>query len=152
MLKKDTFVDLTAHFIATSVVAFLFFNYSRDFKVVFACFLGGILVDLDHLIDYFLYFGLHFNLKYFFQSRFLLSRKVYLFLHHWELAAVLAVIAFLGKSMYLSAFTVSLSLHLLIDNVQRDNKFFYLFSYRLYHKFNAEKLCPRLLERLNSFI
>ncbi len=152
MIRKDTFWDLTAHFTATLLIAALFLIYSKDPKVILYCFLGGVLVDLDHLIDYFLYFGFNFNLKYFFEGRFLLSRRIYLFLHGWELVLVLVLLSFLNKSLGLWTFTVSLGVHIFIDNIQRDNKLFYLFSYRLYHKFNAEKLCPNLSERLDSFV
>lgn len=119
-------------------------------------FLGGFLLDSDHLIDYILVFGSKFRLNYFLESyEFLTSRKVYVFFHAWEwvIALILLIIFLSGKQLlaknpalktvriFLIAFTLAMALHLFFDSVSNDVKpVSYSLIYRLLNNFNADKI------------
>ncbi|OGI22331.1 MAG: hypothetical protein A2808_01040 [Candidatus Moranbacteria bacterium RIFCSPHIGHO2_01_FULL_55_24] len=108
-------------FLALLAGFFVWLLWRRPVVSFAAAFLGGVLIDLDHLIDYFLAFGLHFRLDYFLQGyQFLKSDKLYVLFHGWEYVVLLAVLAFAMKSkLWLKSAILSLSLgmffHLLID-------------------------------------
>lgn len=86
-----------------------------------AAFCGAVLIDLDHLIDYFLAFGLHFNIFSFIQgAQFAKNEKIYVLFHGWEYVILLVGIAWLIKSnMKLKVAFLALALgaffHLLMD-------------------------------------
>src|SRR3989344_955256 len=64
---------------------FVWKKYHKPIPAFAAAILGGFFIDIDHLFDYFLVFGLNFNLDYFLNSyQFISSRKVYVPFHAWE--------------------------------------------------------------------
>ena len=84
--------------------------------------LGGFLIDLDHVIEYFLVFGSHFNLQYFLEGRqFLISDKVRLVFHAYEYFPLLLVLAYLLRqkkkvAIFLLALAFSGLVHLVSDS------------------------------------
>lgn len=122
------------------------FFQKRDWGVLIA-FWGGFLIDLDHLLEYFLVFGWHFNLAYFLEGReFLLSNKIHLWFHAWEY-----VILFLGlgvifkrrKILEVSFIVLAFSIvvHLISDAlINRYQLKYYSLAYRAEAGFAAEKL------------
>ena len=74
------------------------YGLGRYFKKPWLCLilalLAGWLIDLDHVLEYFLVFGPHFNLIYFLQGReFLLSDKIHILFHAWEWVLLLGSVA-----------------------------------------------------------
>lgn len=121
--------------------------YKNIWLGVLAGFLGGFLIDLDHVLEYFFVFGLTFNFTYFFSGRqFLTSDKVYLIFHAWEWLLVLGGVAYLlRKKLALKVFFLALSLAVLV-HLTSDvliNGFpikFYSIIYRGTHNFSAPAL------------
>ena len=77
-------------------------------------------IDLDHLIDYFLYYGFSFNLHDFaLGTQFAYSGKVYVFFHSWELLLLLLTAGFYQikkKNNYvLFVITLGMLSHVLYD-------------------------------------
>lgn len=144
-MHTQTKLDLAAHFsVAVICSAALFFKFhSLAYAAVFAA--GSIFIDLDHFIDYFLYRN-KFSLSHFVNSAYLKSGKSYIFLHSWELVIILALIAGLTGSALLTVFSLSLVIHLCIDNVQRRRPLFYFLIYRMINKFDARFLVPEHFE------
>ena len=72
------------------LVGFLIWKYLfKNINVFLIAFLGGVLIDLDHLFDYFLAFGAKFNLTYFAKGyQFLKSDKIYIPFHSWEIVII----------------------------------------------------------------
>jgi len=149
--KKILFLDLSAHFLITLIFSVFIYLRYLDFKMVGLVFLGGILIDLDHLFDYFLFFGWDFRLDKFLSSYFLLSGKVYLPFHSWELIFILSFFTLVYNSLWLSIFTLSLGLHILTDHIQRKDPLFYFMLYRLFCNFEVGQLCPELAQRSQNF-
>lgn len=143
-IKRRTAIDLSAHFISTGLFAVIIYKISASFIYAGIFILGGILIDLDHFIDHFIHFKNRFTLNDFFNSTYLKSGKVYLFLHSWELNLCILLAALVTKSYALFMFFLSLSIHLSIDNIQRKNRLAYFLIYRCYKKFDRDILLPEL--------
>lgn len=96
------------------------------YQCLFTAVLAGVLVDLDHLIDYFLVFGLSLNFDYFARGyQFLKSDKMYILFHGWEYVAILSATAIsirrsnIYKAVALSA-ALALFIHLSTDVILND--------------------------------
>lgn len=109
-------------FITLAISLFLFWRY-RNWRLIPICFLFGFFIDADHLVDYFSYSGLNFNLQNFFNTKSYMipSGKIYVPLHGWEFAIVFWLISrWIGKKKKINGPEWAISLpflaHLLIDN------------------------------------
>lgn len=86
-----------------------------------AAFFGSVLLDLDHLIDYYIAFGLHFDMLSFIHGeQFAKNDKIYVLFHGWEYVILLITVAWLIRSnIKLKVAVLALALgtffHLLID-------------------------------------
>lgn len=116
---------------------------------LFGALLGGVFIDLDHLIDYVLVFGPHFRLDYFLRGyQFLQSGKVYVLFHGWEYVIILLLSLFFirKKSLAAAAFVLSLAVsmlfHLCFDVYVNDGMTVRAYSvlYRLSHNFDSKEM------------
>lgn len=123
---------------------------NKPISIFAATLLGGVFIDLDHLIDYFLAFGTKFNLFYFLKGyQFLKTEKIYIPLHSWELVIIffLIILFFMNFKRFITlrtlllAFSISLFLHLSID-VFTNNMLpqSYFLTYRMQNNFNLKNL------------
>jgi len=108
---------------------------------------GGFLIDLDHVLEYFLVYGFHFNPSYFLQGRqFLISDQLHLWFHAWEYVPILIFFGWLFRKketlkaiLFTLAFTGSL--HLFTDCIINQVPLkFYSLSYRASQNFSTLKL------------
>lgn len=108
--------------------------------------LGDFFIDLDHLIDYFLAFGTTFHLDQFIKgAHFAVSGKNYVFFHAYEYPVILTAIAYFIKKrplkMFILAFALGLTLHLIVDTVQNGMTLpAYSIIYRLLHNFDLNSM------------
>ncbi len=104
--------------------------------------LGGFLIDLDHLIDYFFAFGFDFNLNHFFKGyQFLKTDKVYVLLHSFEIYFLITVGGLLIQNNYIIVFAQALLVHLFSDIIINKLPFrMYSFIYRFVHNFDTKYL------------
>lgn len=135
-------MDLSAHLVSTMIFTALIYRATNNFTYAGIFILGGILIDLDHFIDYFIYYKNRFKLDDFLCIRFLRSGKTYVFFHSWELVIIILITALAGEFHGWFIFSLSLAQHLFIDNVQKKNPWFYFLIYRLFKRFNVEALLP----------
>lgn len=141
-MPQSTFFDLLKHFLVSSAIAiFLWLKY-RDIKLLVITYFMGVLVDLDHLFDYFFWSGWHFNLAEFLNPSVYVkpTGKVFVFLHGWEYLLLLCFIAKKLKreipGIYPALFFPYLC-HLLIDQSPfMRAPLAYFFFYRLINNFN----------------
>jgi hypothetical protein len=141
-------IDITIHLISTCIAGLAIYLFTASLFYLEIFILGGVLVDLDHLLDYFCYSRGSFSLADFINVRHLKAGKVYLFLHSWELDLLLLLAAPLVKSSVMFLLGLGLTLHLLIDQAQRKNKLFYFLFYRFSKDFNAFSLLEGEKEKL----
>lgn len=110
--------------------------------------LGGVLIDLDHLIDYFLAFKWQWKLAYFLKGyQFLKSDKVYVLFHGWEYVVFLGLVVLIvdmnaGVRVGLFALGLGALFHLIVDTFVNHGMTFrgYSFFYRLQRGFDVEKI------------
>ncbi len=112
-----------------------------------SCLLGGVLIDIDHLVDYFVYAGAHFRVHEFVEAchehR---LKRLYLFFHSYELLGLLILITYLsGWNMVLLGLSVGTSAHLLCDQIVNGRKYktrtyFYFLLFRISRGFRTESL------------
>lgn len=140
--KTHLILDLSSHFLSTFVLAALIYLKTGNPSYAGILVLAGIFIDLDHCIDYFLFFKTNFNLRDFLNCSYLKSGRVYIFLHSWEINFIIFIIALSIDSYSLFLLFVGFSSHLVIDNLQRKNVFCYLIIYRFLKKFNLSVIMP----------
>ncbi len=147
------------HVILSLLVAYCIWKFSNlrskvyHLKsIIFASLLGGFFIDIDHLFDYVVAFGLRFRIDYFFKGyQFLKSNKIYLLLHSWELVAFIVLIVLLTfkhsnfrtLKLALLTFSIALFLHLIVDmKVDYVSLRGYSFIYRWTHNFDLNYFVP----------
>jgi len=155
-------MPLTLHlFIHFSLAVLTGYICGRIFKDVYLGLLAGLLagffIDLDHVLEYFLVFGPSFNLQYFLESRqFLLSDKIRLYFHAWELALLLLVGAWFFRhrqkaKLFLITLALAGTVHLISDVFINNYNFkYYSLVYRYQKGFAAEKLLSPAAYQLNQ--
>ncbi|HTY45532.1 MAG TPA: hypothetical protein VMD52_06045 [Patescibacteria group bacterium] len=134
-------LDIAAHVCIALALSFLVWKRSGSLAHVLIVICAGVLIDVDHFVDY-LSVQRRFDLTLFFSTTYIEKGKVYLFLHSWELIALLFLLGFWLHSagVFLCAF--SLAVHVAVDNLQRRQPFVYFFIFRLINKFDVRKLFP----------
>ncbi len=144
------FVHLSLHVVTAFLAGFIswFLFGSLEFSLIGGI-IGAVLIDLDHLIDYFLAFGWQWRLPYFLKGyQFLKSDKIYILFHGWEYVILLTVSAWfvigMNSDFGIGLFSLCLGMifHLAIDMYVNQGVSFktYLFLYRLRYGFGIEKL------------
>lgn len=143
------FRDEIMHFLASFLIAIFFANAFREPSSTFiGAFLGGFLIDADHLLDHYLAFGLrNFKLRDFLSGKaFEKSQKVYVVFHGWEYPLILSFLTYLFIENKTAAalcisFAVSLLFHLVIDTLTNQvTPLGYSFLYRYTNHFRRAKI------------
>jgi len=133
-----------SHVIASGVVASIFYIYFRSAFGSLVCFLSGILIDTDHVLDYYLnYRTFSAGFKHFYNSCIELKLdKLLLVLHSYELILILWILVFIFQNnLLLIAISAGLTQHMLLDQIGNNaGKFSYFFIFRLCKGFGKDCL------------
>ena len=129
------------HVIVSLFAGSLLWLWLRSLPGAAACFLAGVFVDLDHFFDYF-YNNHRFNLRRFFEvfKRGIL-KNIFVFLHSWELGAVLIVVLIVApetlRPIVIGLF-VGFIIHLALDNIfNKHSRWAYFLAYRWWNGFDG---------------
>lgn len=152
----DLFWHETIHIVLSLICGyFVWRKYKRALTSFLAAFAGGVLIDLDHLYDYFLVYGFSFDLNTFLIGRhFELNNKIIVPLHAWELVILLFILFFylkahkklrkIKKAYLLSlilALALGISSHLAFDNITNHIRLpGYFLIYRIANNFEIKKI------------
>lgn len=111
---------------------------------------ASILIDLDHVVDYLLEtrrwsrpFGVFAFYK---EGNF---SRVFLFLHSWELAAILLIGGWQSERSWAMAIGLGFAFHISMDTLcwcvlrSRVTPMLYLFGFRLSRRFSADRILKR---------
>lgn len=111
------------------------------------CFLTGVLIDVDHFIEYAIHYGLkNFNFKEFYQTCRKMARrieeggveKLYLVFHAIEIAILLWLSFIFTKNIYLLAIALGYTGHIILDVAANEAKpHAYLISWRMKNGFRT---------------
>lgn len=128
-----------SHLTIGLIVGFILNFFFKKKNLIFLALAISILVDIDHLFDYFLYYGLSLHSPISGSNYFCLSGKLYILLHAWEYLPLILFLALYFKKLKAFLITIFLSLagHYFLD--QFTNSIYplgYLLIYRLVNNFD----------------
>lgn len=159
-MNTETLIDFILHVTFTGFTSYVIYKkWGHRSSAVWGAVIGGMLIDSDHLIDYFLAYGAHFNVSTFLRGyEFLVSNKLHILFHAWEyIAIILLVIVFLDKKRtvmrtFLLSLALSMFFHLTIDTILHKNQLkVYSIAYRASVNFDLDKLStPEQILRQNK--
>lgn len=142
------YIHLAIHFILAVLSGYAVGAYfKKPVTGLLAGVAGGFLIDLDHVLEYFLVFGWEFNIFSFLDGeQFLVSGLIRLWFHAWEYIPILVILAWLfRRQLYAKTIVLALvlggSVHLLSDVMINNYPFRnYSLIYRYRQDFKAENL------------
>lgn len=141
------FIHLLIHASLALLIGYLLGLYfGRPVLMIFVSLLTGFFIDIDHLLEYLLYFRA-FNLNSFLASQHLIeSGQVFLYFHAWEYVILLLILAlifhrrYLIKAVLITA-ALSMFVHLVSDCFINSMPFkYYSIIYRAKHNFEIERI------------
>ncbi len=136
----------TSHMIASAVTSAAFAAATHSWEGTLACFLSGILIDIDHHFDLWIH-----RKKILFQLKHIYdfcekekNGKFYLVFHSYELLAIFWMgVIFLHLNNIWWGMAVGLSVHLLLDQIGNNLKpGTYFLWYRIKNNFSKESVFP----------
>jgi hypothetical protein len=135
------------HFIASLILASTFLYFTHSSLAFLLCLLAGFLLDIDHILDFWLYKRKITFSKEIFQEFYKKWNRVVVLLHSIELLIPLWIFAYVSKEYLVSlAITAGFVLHLTIDFLSYDlQPLSYFLTYRLLRKFHKEFICKEQL-------
>jgi hypothetical protein len=137
-------MTLKQHVAVSAVSAVAVGVFFRSSSAAAACLSCGVLVDLDHFIDFWMNRGFKLNPGEFFDFCYYGTSPTFVdLLHGWEYVPLLAgLIALPGWRNVAIGATVGYSLHLLGDQIfnRHLHRYTYFLSYRIYHRFDSRRI------------
>lgn len=132
------FVDEIMHGVVAAPFAVLLWYRSRSWRQLVVFYLVVYFIDLDHLVDYWLFYGLRFNWHEFVSLDFFAQKATaYLPLHAWEWTLILYPLSIKrGWKSLFAAINSGMFAHLVWDIHNFWNIEFYSIIYRAIHSFS----------------
>jgi len=129
---RDLIVQEIIHGLFALPFALIIWYKTRSVKNVFLLFVVTFLIDLDHLVDYFSFYGFSLHINEVLTGEFYAEmRRTYVPLHAWEWAIILGVIAKIrGWKSYYTAILFGLLPHLIFDSIIVGSFLFYSIIFR----------------------
>ncbi|MBI2439848.1 MAG: hypothetical protein HYV35_00565 [Lentisphaerae bacterium] len=133
-------MEVPKHVVASILISALVWWVLRSAAAAAACFLVGVLIDLDHLFDHLYHHRGRLNLRRFFRAfRIEIMENIFVFLHSWEFVilwlALLLTVPEARQPVALGLF-IGFASHLLLDNLfNRHSRWAYFLLFRLRHGF-----------------
>ena len=144
----------TLEHLPTSILfSVLFFQSSQNIFLSVIPLFAGWLIDVDHLLDYYIYLkrtGKSIDLKFFFSGKYFKeNKKVIVIFHSWEIAILMFIYYFLSetpliKELFFYTFLSYLT-HIIIDQFTNKPAIFgYSTIYRINKKFDINFFCKQI--------
>jgi hypothetical protein len=119
----------------------------KSWKIAAVSFLSGVLIDIDHVFDYFWEFRKRLIVKEFFDvhcnNNFSFFSVIF---HSWELLFLLNIYAFfISCNHWIIGITLGFTQHLVLDQFfNKPKRWLYFFFWRLKNGFRIKKMLPKL--------
>jgi hypothetical protein len=142
-LRGEATIRLEHHTLVSLGFGLAFYFVFRSFAGALICFFAGILVDVDHYVDYVRDRGLNLNLKRFFEYGYGLEYdRLFILFHAYEYFVPLAFMLVLsGYNLFVAAVFTGFAQHLLFDQFTNPVKpLAYFITYRLKNRFSRESI------------
>lgn len=140
ILNNGLLISEISHGIVALPFAYFLWIKTKSIKKAIAVVILTYLVDFDHLLEYFLYFGSDFDLIEFLKVEYFRNfGKIHVPLHSWEIAFVLGYLSWKYKFKgWVSVFFVALLAHLIWDTYSNGlPPLFYFTTYRVLTGFSV---------------
>lgn len=124
--------------------------FTKSVYAALLCFLSGIFVDFDHIVEFIIHFGRKdFNFRKIYQvCEEMLFDRLYLIFHSAEIAILFWAAALYTKNIYLLSIAVGYSSHLLLDFIGNPiHAFSYFIIRRFIRGFETDRLMKKNLSR-----
>jgi hypothetical protein len=140
-------MKLEHHTAISVVIAGILYMIFKSWSLAISSLLTGILIDLDHLFDYFFIHNTRFNIKdffdYFYEER---HQKLVMIFHGWEWLILLGIIAKLTNwNPVITGILIGFVQHIILDiifNVPTSLRaFFVLWRYK--NNFESKSIYPK---------
>ena len=120
------------HGAAALPFAYILWRKTHTWKNVLILFAVTFLIDLDHLVDYFSYYGFSWHINEVITGEFYQQiRRTFVPLHAWEWAILIGVLAKMrGWKSYYTVILFGLLPHLIFDSIIVGSFIFYSIIYR----------------------
>lgn len=137
------------HAFASAIAGGALYTLTKSEHLAISCFLSGVLIDLDHLLDFFIFSKAKFSVKaLFLYYREIKIDKLLLVFHSYELYAILLFAGYFIKNDIYIGILIGMGLHLILDqlgnrhllNKSKSSAWFYFISYRYRLGFKKGKL------------
>jgi hypothetical protein len=138
------------HIVISVSLGAVFWVITKSLTAGALCALGGFIIDIDHGIEYVWRFGVKrltvkrilAACKQTYEGKEIFPfYKLHLFFHSFELAIIFVLISVIAGSLYLMAFSIGFSSHLIIDAVfNKRPALFYFLLWRMKNGFVAQRL------------
>ena len=134
------------HVIASCIISSLVWIFFKSFACAAVSFASGILIDKDHLIDYYISHGFTLKARAVYDSCLHMRlKRLYLIFHSYELIAIFwAAIYVFSLSNIWKAAAIGFTQHLIIDQftnpIKRPG---YLLAYRIVNGFKTDSIVKR---------
>ena len=135
---RENIVDISIHCLIAAVFVLLIYLKSADLGYVLIFLLGSVLIDLDHLVDYFIYFKNGFSMRSFLCSEHIKSGKIYIIFHSWELIFVIFISGLIFKSAGSILLSIAMAVHIISDSVMHRRIAAYFLAFRMAKRFDAK--------------
>ena len=133
----------SAHIAISLGVSYLVSRFFESIPAFFITFIGGVFIDLDHLVDYSLNHTGTLDLKKMYDKFMTLDlKRFYLVLHSYELVFCLwFYISIFKPNILWTAFATGYTSHIILDQLTNPIKVQgYFLSYRIYKKFHKHSI------------
>lgn len=149
---------LTHHSAISLVLSGIFYVYARSTFGAAVFFASGVLVDVDHFLEYFLRrpfwkFRVADFLDFWHNKRFLKSQRIFIVLHSYEVVAALLIAGIvMGQSGPYFAALLGWLQHILVDQLANTINFPLTYSlvYRFHKRFRPKELFCLKREALDA--
>ncbi len=136
-------MKLKNHITASLIISAFLFAISKSWIIFTSSLISGVLIDIDHVLDYFCEFRKRFNVKEFFDVHY--NRKILFFMvifHSWELLALLSICAFLMSwNPWIVGTIIGFTQHIILDQIfNKSCKWTYSFFWRMKNNFNFNNI------------
>jgi hypothetical protein len=140
-------MKLHHHTAFSTVISGILYIVFKSWGLAAACFISGIFIDLDHIIDYTREHGLPFNIKKFFRvNNKAQYNKILLLWHGWEWLILWGMAAWLTDwNPWITGAFIGFSNHLVLDTFYNSlNLKSYSLLWRWRQDFDFDRIFPRM--------
>ena len=135
-------MKIKSHVLVSIIFSTLLFMVFKSWKIAVSAFLSGVLIDCDHIFDYFWEFRKRLIIKDFFDVYH--NEKMLFFMvifHSWELLVLLSIGAFsMSWNPWIVGVTIGFTQHIILDQIfNKTNRQTYFFIWRLKNGFKMHK-------------